>query len=355
MTDRPFFSICIPAYNRARHLAPLLDSIFQQDFSSFEIIICEDQSRERPEIAAIAKRYADLHPGKISYLENAVNLGYDANIRELVARATGRFCFFMGNDDVMCPGSLAHVHDLAQRHPGTGLVLKSYAWFDESADSVNQEVRYFNEETVLSAGAQAIGVCFRRSGVISGYIVERDRAHAAATTKFDGTLYYQMHLTASVLVDSDAVCTPRVLVLCRSNEPPEFGNSASEKGKFVPGRYTPEARLRMISGALSIIKELRDSGRIDVVNTVLKDYANYFYPYIKDQFGLGLKEYFKLYRAFGRMGFNRYPLFHFYFFLGYLLGEHRFDAMTRVLRRALGRSPHFGMARGTAAKPSSRA
>ena len=33
--------------------------------------------------------------------------------------------------------------------------------------------------------------------------------------KFDGTLYYQMHLTANVLVDRCAVCTPQVLVLCR--------------------------------------------------------------------------------------------------------------------------------------------
>jgi len=352
--DRPFFSICIPAYNRARHLTPLLDSIFQQDFSSFEVVICEDQSRERPEIAAIAKRYAEFHPGKLRYLENAVNLGYDANIRELVARAEGKFCFFMGNDDVMCPGALAHVHELGQRHPGMGLALKSYAWFDESADSINQEVRYFNEETVLSAGVQAIGVCFRRSGVISGYVVDRDRAHAAATTKFDGTLYYQMHLTASVLVDSDAVCTPQVLVLCRSNEPPEFGNSANEKGKFVPGRYTPDARLRMISGAISIIVDLRDSGRLDVVDIVLKDYANYFYPYIKDQLGLGLKEYFKLYRSFGRMGFSRYPLFHIYFVLAYLLGERRFDSLTRMLRGALGRSPHFGLAHRPAARASSR-
>ena len=58
-----------------------------------------------------------------------------------------------------------------------------------------------------------------------------------------------MHLTASVLVSRCAVFIPKVLVLCR-NTSPEFGSSLSEKGKYTPGQYTPEARLTMMSGAL---------------------------------------------------------------------------------------------------------
>jgi len=46
-------------------------------------------------------------------------------------------------------------------------------------------------------------------------------------------------------------------VLCRNNEPPEFGNSGNERGTYVPGSYTPEALLTMVSGALSIIRELK--------------------------------------------------------------------------------------------------
>nr|MDH4481915.1 glycosyltransferase family A protein [Rhodoferax sp.] len=107
--ENPFFSICIPAYNRARHLRPLLDSLLQHDFGSLEIVICEDVSKERPLIAAIVKEYQEHTGIRIAYFENEVNLGYDANIRNLVAKATGRFCFFMGNDDLMCAGALSHV------------------------------------------------------------------------------------------------------------------------------------------------------------------------------------------------------------------------------------------------------
>jgi hypothetical protein len=178
--------------------------------------------------------------------------------------------------------------------------------------------------------------------VISGYIVRRDAANDAATCKFDGTLYYQMHLTASVLVSRIAVCTPKVLVLCRNNEPPDFGNSAKEQGKFVPGKYTPQARLSMIDGALSIIRDLKETQGIDVVEDVICDYANYFYPYIKDQLNLPIREYWKLYRDFGKMGFSKHKMFHVYFAVAYLLGEKRFDEFTGIVRRVLSRSPRFG-------------
>jgi abequosyltransferase len=335
------FSICIPAYNRAHHLRALLDSILSQGCRDFEVVICEDNSRERDQIAAIVREYESRYPGVLRYFENEINLGYDANIRNLVQEASGRFCFFMGNDDIMCPDALKTVADVIHRHPNVGMVVKSYVCFENGTEKVLHEIRYFTEETEIAAGAPAIRFAFRRSGVISGYIIDRDAAYEAATSKFDGTLYYQMHLTASVLVDKVAVVTPKVLVRCRSGEHPDFGNSANEKGKYVPGQYTPQARLRMVGGALSIIQELKETRGIDLVPDVVRDYANYFYPYIKDQLTLPPGEFYRLYRDFGRMGFRKYPRFHMYFILGYLLGEKRFDALIDGIRRRLGRSPRF--------------
>ena len=342
MTEtRKLFSVCIPAYNRAEHLPALLDSIFAQDYRDFEGVICEDLSRERQQIAAIVNQYQSRYPDMLRYFENEENLGYDANIRKLVEKASGSFCFFMGNDDIMCQGALENAAGIVRRYPNVGLVLKSYGWFDETPEKVNQEIRWFTEEKEFPAGIPAIRFAFRRSGVLAGYIVHRDCANQAATAKFDGTLYYQMHLTANVLIDKTAVCTPKLLILCRNGQP-EFGNSAKEKGRYVPGKYTPQARLNMIAGALSIVRDLKQSKNIDVVEDVIHDYANYFYPYIKDQLTLPIRDYYQLYRGYGRMGFARYPIYHLYFILGYLLGEKKFDALTALIRGRLGRSPRFG-------------
>jgi len=341
----PMFSICIPAYNRSRHLSDLLDSIFSQDFGSYTVVICEDDSPERNQIEKIVRQYEQQWPNKIDYYANATNLGFDGNLRELVARSEGRFCFFMGNDDVLCPGALRHTAELIERHENVGLVLKSYAWFEETRDRLSQTVRYFENERYFHAGREAIGVCFRRSGVISGYVVDREEALRAATDKFDGTLYYQMHLTASVLCKKAAVATPRVLVLCRDGEPPDFGNSEREVAVYTPGRYTPQARLSMIGGVLAIIKNLKESSGIDLVDDVIRDYANYFYLCIRDQLSLPPREFWELYRKFAQLGFSKYPSFHAYCIIAYILGQKNCDNAIRLIRRVLGRSPRWGTAR----------
>lgn len=338
MNKKPLFSICIPAYNRVQFLSPLLDSIISQNFNDYEIVICEDKSAERQQISDVVNEYLDKYNSSISYYENETNIGYDANIRKLIEKSNGEFCFFMGNDDLMCEGALEEVARLIQSRDNIGMVLKSYSWFNDSPSNIVHTVRYFSDECDFNAGKQAIHACFRRSGVIAGYIINREAAFSSATEKFDGTLYYQMHLTSHVLTTMNAVFTPKVLVLCRNGQPPEFGNSSSEQGKYTPGRYTAQARINMIAGVVAIIKDLKDSKGIDIIDEILSDYANYFYPYIKDQLRLSISEYWWLYLSFGRLGFRKYPMFHIYMLIAYLLGTKRFDWIIAKMQQLLGRS-----------------
>ena len=59
MNQRPLLTICIPAYNRFNLLAPLLDSIVNQKFQDFNILICEDGSPERIQISQIVSKYQE--------------------------------------------------------------------------------------------------------------------------------------------------------------------------------------------------------------------------------------------------------------------------------------------------------
>ncbi len=322
----------------------MLDSILGQDYEDFEVVLCEDRSPERDAIVAIAEDYNQRYPGKLRFFLNEQNLGYDGNIRNLIDKAAGEYCFFMGNDDLMCGGALRTACDVIDRHENVGVVLRSYAWFDDTPDRLAAEVRYFDQERVFPPGPEAISIFFRRSGVISGYIVHRDSARDIATSRFDGGLFYQKYLTANVLVTRSAVFTPALLVLCRNSEPPDFGNSGSERGVYVPGTYTPQARLKMVAGALSIVNDLKEKRGVDVVDVVTRDFANYFYPYIRDQLNAPGRELFSLYREFGKMGFSKHCLFHVYFALGYVFGARRLDACIKLGRKMLGHSPRFGIA-----------
>lgn len=84
------FSIVIPAYNAADHIRKCLDSIRQQTFKDYEIIVvcdsCEDNTEE------IAQAY-----GAKTFAVNYHHSGYTRNIG--IAQAQGEYILFMDDDD----------------------------------------------------------------------------------------------------------------------------------------------------------------------------------------------------------------------------------------------------------------
>jgi hypothetical protein len=86
----------------------------------------------------------------------------------------------------------------------------------------------------------------------------------------------------------------------------------------------------MFSGAIKI---LRDQCNDKQVAMVLRDYAWHFYPYVKDQLNLPLLEYYKYYKALGKVGFSKYCMFHIYCLICYLAGEEAFDFLLKFGRK----------------------
>ena len=235
----PLISVCIPAYNRAGVLPALLDSILNQDFDDFDIVIAEDCSPERPAIAAKAADYQQRFGEKVKYHENPQTLGYDGNLRRLIELASGDYVLFMGNDDLLAPGALAAVATAVRERKDVGVVLRSYSSFVTDPAEVVQVFRYFGEDRVFPPGPDTVVTFFRRCVFISGMVFKRSSAAALATAKFDGTLLYQQHLAGHILAKDSGVYLNRILSYHRLGGVPDFGASAAEKGLFVPKKQTP--------------------------------------------------------------------------------------------------------------------
>jgi abequosyltransferase len=338
----PLFSVCIPAYNRAGHLGPLLDSILAQDADDYEILICEDRSPERAAIRAVADEYRGRHPGRIRYHENEENLGYDANFRELIARSDGDYCFIMGNDDLVCPGALRTVADALRRHGELGVVLRSFAAFAATPENVLYVSRYFPYELALAPGPDAVVAFFRRLVAMSGIVLHRREAQRHATERFDGTLFYQQHVGSHILMHRPGLFVPDVLVLFRKDGVPEFGTSARERGRFTPGVQPPDTDLRMLRGLLDIAAHVDETYGVQVRARVLRDFARYSYPTLAHQAHEPLRVFARFYADLGRLGFWRSPYFHAYFAALVTLGPWRVERVVRAIRARLGYTPSLG-------------
>lgn len=346
MSKRPLLTVCIPAYNRAVLLAPLLDSILAQNFDDYEVLICEDGSPERAAIGETVQRYQPSYPGRIRYEENPANLGYDGNIRRLVELAHGHYCVFMGNDDLLCEGALRRIADAVRAQTDCGVVVRSYASFEADPAQPKQVFRYYPQEQVLPAGAQSVFTAYRRSVVISGMVIHRDAAQAVATDRFDGTLLYQLYLVGMILATRGVVFVPEIIALRRDGTPPDFGNSDAERGKFVPQDQTPESSLHFMRGMLAIAWYVEEATHLAVYKAIRSDIGNYAYPILSIQAKRSLPVFVRYGLSLAGLGLWRYPLFHLYFLTLLMIGPDRADRIINLIKRRLGYTPRLGAARG---------
>ncbi len=121
----PFFSICIPCYNHGAYVGQTIQSVLDQDFDDFEIVVADnaspDDSRE------VVRSFDDP---RIRLIENRYNIGFAPNLQQVTRHARGRFLNLLSSDDLMSPGTLRTYARLIEQHQEDAdrLVLMSQAW-----------------------------------------------------------------------------------------------------------------------------------------------------------------------------------------------------------------------------------
>lgn len=94
----------MPVHNGARFLRQSLQSLLQQDFTDFELIILDNASTDTTE--SICREYA-ARDKRIRYHRHATNIGPTANFNRVVELASGRYFMWAAADDYWQPTYVA--------------------------------------------------------------------------------------------------------------------------------------------------------------------------------------------------------------------------------------------------------
>jgi glycosyltransferase involved in cell wall biosynthesis len=128
-TPTPRVSAIMIFLNGEAFLAEAIDSVLAQQGVEWELILVDDGSG--PAATAIARAYADNHPGKVRYIEHPghANLGMSASRNAGLAVARGDYAAFLDADDKWLAGRLqAHV-ELLDSHPQVSVVIGQTLWW----------------------------------------------------------------------------------------------------------------------------------------------------------------------------------------------------------------------------------
>ena len=124
-------SVCVSTYNRAAWLRvtlPLLarDIAFHRDVDF--LVVDNTSTDETPSVLE------ELAPQLgFRWVRNVSNVGMLGNLAVTARMAKGDYVWILGDDDLVCPGTVAKVLEALKRHPDAELVYLNYAYthFDQ--------------------------------------------------------------------------------------------------------------------------------------------------------------------------------------------------------------------------------
>lgn len=97
----PTFSICIPNYNYAQYVGDTIQSVLDQSYPHFEIIVADNASTDNS--VDVVKSFTDK---RIRLVQNRYNIGFAPNLQRASELAHGKYMLMISSDDRMCPNAL---------------------------------------------------------------------------------------------------------------------------------------------------------------------------------------------------------------------------------------------------------
>lgn len=118
-------------YNCAPTLREAVDSIINQTYTDWELILCNDCSTDNT--LDIAREYESRYDN-ILVIENDRNLGLPASLNHCIEYAQGDFVARMDGDDISLPDRFEKEMAVLESHPEYAIVSCAMINFDENGD-----------------------------------------------------------------------------------------------------------------------------------------------------------------------------------------------------------------------------
>ena len=114
MPAAPSVSVGLPVFNGAAYVAEAIDSILNQNYEDFELLIQDNASTDQTE--EICRAYV-AKDSRVSYVRNMHNIGASTNYNLVFQRANGRYFKWIAHDDICSPDFLQTCVKILKNNP----------------------------------------------------------------------------------------------------------------------------------------------------------------------------------------------------------------------------------------------
>ena len=133
--NKPLVSIIIPSYNSKKFIAYTIESVLNQSYSNFELIIVDDCSTDGS--LEFIENY--LKDSRISIYKTEKNSGAALARNRGIQKAKGKYLAFLDSDDIWHPLKLEKQIDFMEKNNYL-FTFTNYKMIDELGNDLNKEV-----------------------------------------------------------------------------------------------------------------------------------------------------------------------------------------------------------------------
>lgn len=199
----------IPAYNRATTIRGAVDSVLQQEFTDFEVLVVDDGSTD-----GTAETIVGIDDPRVRCLRLPTNRGVCAARNEGIREARATLVAFLDSDDHFLPHKVGYVVRFFAEHPDIDVLIDSFeVEYPEASDTPPAPRRnpdLFDSEAIERAVFQ------RELWKATGAVTARRDALIAAGM-FDETLRRRVDMDLVLRLARSARCASTSAVLWRKH------------------------------------------------------------------------------------------------------------------------------------------
>jgi glycosyltransferase involved in cell wall biosynthesis len=207
LPERPLVSVLVPNYNYQHYLPEAIESVLNQTYDRWELIVCDDGSTD--DSCQVVERYREKDP-RISLIRQA-NGGPASALNRAYAASKGDVLCLLDADDAFRPAKLARVVERLAHSTDTGLLVHSMMLVDAQGAGIHRipilgafEEGWIAEKVIQRGGRwrymPCSGLVFRRELAEFGFPIP-PRAYRQGADGFLFTLFPL--LTKTTYIDEE--------------------------------------------------------------------------------------------------------------------------------------------------------
>lgn len=133
--NNPLISIVMPLYNTEKYVNEAIESVINQTYQNWELIICDDCSNDNSYFIALEYSSKD---SRIKVIKNSQNMRQAYSRNKAFKKSKGEFIVILDSDDRMKPNRLEKQLEFLQKNKQYAFVCTNAIMFNNNGDIVGR-------------------------------------------------------------------------------------------------------------------------------------------------------------------------------------------------------------------------